>query len=298
MTLGGLYAFLLTRLSKGPVDEYYMKFTQPADGLVLGLSRADQGVVPEIVADSLLPSDQEFRMVNFAMNQTFYGRAYLEAIRKKLREQTREGIFILSVNPGSFTASKGFNPDEIQKFDEKTILGKLSEVSADPNYDYLSCCYGSSLYNVIYNTSVWDHFVFHADGWNEVVLKTSQSTISEGDIRHWTALNLRFYKLKLKTEEFNPYRLEYLVKTIDFLKSRGKVYMVRMPAAADIIALENEQWSQFDILMDSVAQEEEIAYLNFTLTPDIYMTYDGSHLFSQSARKFTADLAFKIKSLN
>ncbi|QBA63875.1 hypothetical protein [Muriicola soli] len=295
LLLFGAYATMLNQLSKGPVDEYYTKFTQKADGLILGLSRADQGIVPKILSDSLVRSDKSFQMVNFAMNQSFYGEIYLNSIRKKLDDKTENGLFILSVNPGAFTAPKEFDDEEIKKFDEKTILGKLKVFTEKPNYDYLSCCYGSSLYNVFFNTSIWDHFVFHEDGWNEVVLNTSRKTITEEDMKHWSELNLRFYKIKLKTEEFKQNRLEYFVKTISLLKDKGEVFLVRMPAAKEILSLENERWDSFDRQMDSIAMHKNVPYLNFIQDSEKYKTYDGSHLYSESARQFTSDLVVRIR---
>ena len=76
--LSATYLLLVHKLSQGYVDMYYPKFTQPGGSLVLGLSRADQGIDPSLLREELRPADFAAPFVNFASNQSYYGEVYPE----------------------------------------------------------------------------------------------------------------------------------------------------------------------------------------------------------------------------
>ncbi|PRX55274.1 hypothetical protein [Flagellimonas meridianipacifica] len=290
----GLYLLTVVKLSDGFVDMYYPKFTQEAGSLVLGLSRADQGIDPVVLEETLEPFQINKPIINFATNQSFYGEVYLEAIQKKLAKNTTNGIFILSVSPGSFTGPKNMGPKKIRAFDERMVIGKTDNFTTSPNYNYIINCYGQSLYNSIYNTNTWGHLVSHDNGWNQVKLIAGKDTIKERDIANWKSENLIFYNKKSQTESFKDSRFEQFLKTISFLKKKGKVFLVRIPADPDVLAFENSRWSDFDSRMERVANTYNIPYLNYSKQTSAVKTYDGSHMESNSAKKFTKMLAERI----
>lgn len=284
--LVSIYAMLINKLSQGPVDELYYKFTQKSDGLILGLSRADKGIVPAILSDELNPN-LHTTITNFASYQSFYGETYLKSIKSKLEDSNGKGIFILAVGPGSFSAPSGMTKEQIKNLDEKTAFGKVSNFTQAPNYDYLTCCYAYPLYNIFFNNAQWENLVSHQDGWNEVPRVTETRSITDSDIRHWTELTLRFSKQKIKKSDYSEYRFNYFLETISFLKNKGTVYLVRLPISNTVLQLENESWKEFDSKMENVATEYNIPYFSYTTHPNDYMTYDGSHLLSKSAIEFT-----------
>lgn len=296
-TLGAAYLFLVNRLSQGYVDMYYPKFTQPGGSLVLGLSRADQGIAPSLLGEELQPGSFAAPFVNFASNQSYYGEVYLEAIRKKVPAGVANGLYILSVTPGSFTAPKRAGEQELIQMDEHSIMGKTGDFTSRPNYDYIVNCYGQALYNSLHNRTAWENLISHDDGWNEVRMRSGENTIRERDMASWKAQNLNFYKRKIRTEAVREHRKEYLGKTIDFLKGHGTVVLVRLPADPDIIHLENATWEGFDGDMERTAGRHGIRYLNYSEGLDGMQTYDGSHLASESARKFTRILAADIRRI-
>lgn len=295
--MGISYLFLVDKLSQGPVDMYYSKFTQQGENLILGLSRADQGIVPSILEEELKSEFLADDYVNFASNQSFYGEVYLNAVKEKIDPDIENGLFILSVSPGSFTGPKKSGEKEIVKMDTYSIMGKTDDFSSNPNYEYIMNCYGEPLYNALFKNISWENLISHDDGWNEVRMVSGQMNIDSQDIDFWKTQNLSFYNRKLRTENPKAHREKSFELTIKFLKKHGLIFMVRLPADADIIALENENWVNFNQQMEGIAREHHIHYLDYSEGFEGFKTYDGSHMPSESARIFTRLLATDIKAI-
>ncbi len=296
MVLMGFYSYFVHKLSQGYVDWYYNKFTQEAGGLIMGLSRADQGIAPYILEKELEEFDMGQPIVNFATNQSSFGKVYLNAIQKKLKGTSDNGLFILAISPGSFTAPEGMGVENILNFDKKTVMGKINNFTSAPNYDYITNCYAQPLYNVFY-PNTWQYHMPHLSGWNEVKAQTESDTITKSDISHWKSLTLRKYRQKIKIERISQYRIDSFVDIIQYLKTKGKVFVIRLPADSDIIAMEDDLWGEFDKKFDSISKKHQVLYLNYSKLPNEYKTYDGSHLISKSAKKFSYKLSRDISKI-
>ncbi|MCK0156864.1 hypothetical protein MWU65_06710 [Cellulophaga sp. F20128] len=286
------------KISTGYVDENYPKFCQEAGGLILGVSTASQGISPQILEDELQEFKFEKPIVNFAINfeQSQYGDIYLNSVKNKLKKQHQKGLFILTVTPASFTTTKNLDEKALRKLDQEKILGKISNFSKAPNFDYISNCYPISLYNAIYPTNKWDNLVVHANGWNEFKLKSNSYTVTKEDLTLWKKQTLEFQTKFIKTQEFSKLRLQSFVETINFLKEKGDVFIVRMPLTAEMLALEDEKWKNFDAQFDSIAKTENVPFLNYSQKELGFNTYDGTHLVSESAKEFTSLLSKDIKN--
>ena len=98
------------------------------------------------------------------------------------------------------------------------------------------------------------------------------------------------------TDEKSQYRIDSFIKLIQFLKEKGHVFIIRIPADADIIEFENDIWQGFDKEFDSITKKHNVPYFNYSNKSNEYKTYDGSHLESESAKKFTKQLSLDIKN--
>ncbi|PIA77529.1 hypothetical protein BFR04_08805 [Gaetbulibacter sp. 4G1] len=291
----GLYCFFIDKLSKGYVDEYYNKFTQEAGGLIIGLSRANEGISPYILEEELKDNLKNTKpIINFAINEAHFGKIYHESINKKMLK-TNNGLFIISISPGNFTAPYGLDENQIYEFDKKLKMGKINNFTSSPNYDYIINNYGLPLYNTLHELDKWNHRTSHNNGWNEVILKSPNNTITDKDIAYWKSLNIKFYNDKAKHEKVAAYRHKWFIKTIKELIGKGNVFLVRMPSDMDILKLENNYWDEFDSEMDSISNFYGVPYFNYSNKSSEYKTYDGSHLESESAKKFTKQLCLDIK---
>ncbi|MDO5971136.1 hypothetical protein Q4Q35_15110 [Flavivirga aquimarina] len=295
ITFIAVYLFFVDKLAKGFVDPHYNKFTQEAGSLILGLSRANVGISPFVIEEELKKYGFfDKPLVNFAFNEAHFGEVYYNVIKKKIK--TNNGIFIISISPGNFTAPSGLNDEKVFEYDERLTLGKVDNVTSSPNYNYIMNAYGAPLYNGLHNLDQWNHRISHQNGWNEIKLKNNHNIITDKDIEHWKSLTVKFYNEKIKLEQLSTYRYNYFIKTIEYLKTKGKVFLTRMPSHTDLLKFENEHWGRFDFEMDSIANLHDIPYLNYSKQSNNYKTYDGSHLESESAKRFTKRLATDIKT--
>src|SRR5690606_31155919 len=191
--LAGSYLFLVDKLSEGHVDMNYPKFTQEAGSLIIGLSRADQGIDPEILESHFLSPGFNGPLINFASNQSYFGETYLNAIKKKLNADPGKRIFIVAVSPGSFSGPVGFGAKGIETMDKNTPIGKTKDFTSNPNYSYIMNCYGNGLYTALINERGWENLTSHANGWNEISLESKSSPITPALIGDWKKQNLAYY---------------------------------------------------------------------------------------------------------
>lgn len=293
-----VYLFFVNKLSKGYVDQYYNKFTQESGSLILGLSRADQDIAPQVLKNELSDLSFDMPITNFAMNlnHSAYGALYLQGIKEKLNPKLKKGLFILSVSPGAFTTPLKLENDAVFEMDKKGIIGKTTNLKNSPNYDYIINNYEHPLYNSLINFTSWSHLKAHKNGWNEVVLISNLDSITKKDIRFWKTQTINYYMKKKESQEVSKYRVDGFIETVKYLKTKGEVVIVRLPADADIIDFENSFWQTFNQEMDSIAKVYKIPYFNYTKQSNQYKTYDGSHLESVSAKAFSKQLSLDIKT--
>ncbi|MBR9853728.1 MAG: hypothetical protein GYB37_04005 [Algicola sp.] len=291
--LASAYLFMVNKLSEGYVDMYYPKYTQHAGGLVIGLSRADQGIDPKTIVENLeLKTD--LPLINFAANQYYYGEVYLEGIKQKLKHGSGNGLFILSVSPGSFTGPIGFGTKGIKEMDGKTAMGKAEDFNSDPNYSYIINCYGQGLYHALFAQRAPGNMITHDNGWNEILTSGSDFVLSDALKMDWKRQNLDYFQRRLPKEETKDYRWEWFGKTIEYLRDKGQVVLVRMPADKEVFDFENSNSLNFDRSMDSIIKIHQIPYLDYSKNSSYFETYDGSHLHSGSAIQFSTQLAKDI----
>ena len=296
LVLLGTYFFFINKLSNGIVDENYYKFTKEAGGLIIGQSRANQGIDPKIIEEKLSNRGFNFPIVNFAFDgyQSFYGKVYLNAIKEKIKKGNKNGLFIISVNPGSFSVQKNMKNDSLLQMDDNLMLSKLTSFKSNPNYNYLINYYSNSLYNTLLKEDGPSNLIVHKNGWKELKQETKSNSFKESDIKQWKNETINNYSKLIKTKAVNKTRYNYLIETIIYLKQKGEVFLVRIPTDNDITDLENNNWKKFNQEFDSISNSHNIHFLDYS---DLKVkTYDGSHLFSESAKKFTNILTDDIKA--
>ena len=107
-------------------------------------------------------------------------------------------------------------------------------------------------------------------------------------------LNL-YRKVHLRKAKISTKRIEYLVKTINYLKEYGDVYIVRLPVHPELMQIENELMPNFDRLIDeAITQSND--YLDLTNQNEKYTYIDGNHLFKDSGKEVSELIANWIKN--
>jgi len=299
LVLIGCYYFFMGQLSRQFVNDNYAKFTHQSPSLIIGLSRAHNGISPGILDSALQSIPHEGGFLNFAFekSQSPYGKVYLEAIKKKVPKHTTRGIFILGVSPASFTAPVRFTTaDEINKNDQQSLVGKISELNKNPNFEYIRKGYGGSLYRGLFPHNPQITTVFHDNGWEEFKRSSKNYLVSDEDVAKWTSQTMGGYKrvMKERPEVVSEFRLKNFNEIISFLKQHGQVFVVRMPIDPLVLGMETQWWKEFNTEMTLISAAKDVPYFDFSDATQ-YKTYDGSHLSSKYAKEFSVHLAEDIQ---
>lgn len=298
--LTGVYFFALWQLAQGQVDYFYAKFTNQASSMIIGISRANDGIAPNVIEQNFGKNEIDYPILNFAFTNQIsdYGPVYLNAIKKKMLPQTKNGLFILEINPGSLSILKSQPDTESTLEKDQSFLSDLRHFNHHPNFEYIRKMYSHSLYKGFKKSRRIDVMRYcHPDGWQEVMEKNEFYEVSEDEISEWTEMKL--HEINSTKDYYKPSlaRIKYLEETIKYLKNFGKVYLVRFPISSDHLEIEQSSWPEFNSQIEETARKNQVAYLDYSKYGTQYPTYDGSHLFGHSAKAFTQKLCDDIKLL-
>lgn len=272
--------FIVFTLADGSSDPFYIRFTtRKQHSLILGTSRAAQGIHPDIL-EEVLPGKSFFNF-SFTITSSPYGPLYLKSIRNKLDPETRNGIFILSVDPWSISSNSKL-PNDTTGFKEKWHFLSLSPwVNLNPNIPYLVNFFGKPYYTLLWkeNTSMF----LHNNGWLEVSIGMDSSSIRKNIDR-----KIKIYKKNnLPNFKYSEVRFEYLIKTIVFLKQHGDVYMVRLPVHPRMMEIDNQLVPDFNEKMNLISKTTTTPYLDLTGLNDSLIYTDGNHIYKESGKIIT-----------
>lgn len=272
----------------GYVDYFYVKFTSgPQRSLILGDSRAFQGIRPDLL-DAETGRKFEGNTYNYAftMGQAAYGDAYLESVRRKLDLDTKNGLFILTVQPWILSERTSDDVQNGKFFESDLPPHNMRFPNMNPNLEYF------------FRNQDFFHFkaVFrkvtrtHENGWLEErhvkKSKDEQTRLLEVSISQYEG-----FAQKWKPSD---YRMKKLAETVRFLKNHGKVVLVRMPVSRDIVDVERSYWKDFDSEISGIAKSLDASYLDYSGRADDFVTYDGIHLDKENIDKFSTILGTDI----
>lgn len=293
-----VHGITLLLFANGKIDASYLKFTTSRQhSLVLGNSRAAQAVVPDVFDEYLHGLDFQGPLFNFgfSLSTSPYGPYYLESIKRKLDTTTTRGLFILSVDPWSISRDAILTSDNPAHYNEsRTFPYNVRFANVNPNLEYLIKNYYKGWGDmIIANTIRTVQAELHPNGWLEITIPMNKKRHKQrirGKVKLYREQN--FY---VKT--YSPTRLDYLKKTIQYLKQYGEVFLVRIPLDAGLAEVEHEYLPEFDELMEACSSELNVPYLNYFGDNSLYQTTDGNHLYKESAKIFSKKLAEDIKRM-
>lgn len=279
---------VLGSYADGNTDDNYMHFAvKKPHNLILGDSRGSQGVVPGVLKNKLSKD-----IDNFSLNivESPYGQVYFKAIKRKLNPETQDGIFILTVSPWNLSVSKGAKSEK--DFPEvKSPLNEMYFYDIAPNYEYLLRRYTRSWFKIYTERAEVErsNTFLHEDGWLEVNVNMNKDSVA---IR--THKKEVFYRELVKTVTLSQDRLKALNEIINYLRTKGKVYLVRIPTSEGLTVLENEKYPHFNRLIKDIARKQNVKFFDFSKDYHNYDYTDGNHLYKESSKKFTAQIADSI----
>lgn len=281
---------VLGSYADGNTDDNYMHFTaEKPQNIILGDSRGSQGIVPSVLKDKL-----SAKFDNFSLNiaHSPYGKVYLKALKRKLDPDTRNGIFILTVSPWNLSLNKSIK-NEKDFPEEHSPLNDMHFYNWSPNYEYLLKHYSRSwfkLYTERAEAGKSNTFL-HQDGWLEVTVSMNKDSVAARTVR-----KVEGYKIVAKETDLSHERLKAFNEIISYLRTRGKVYIVRIPASKDLMEIENEKYPQFSKLLQDIARKQNIHFFDFSKSYEDYDYTDGNHMYKESGKKLTSQIADSIKA--
>ncbi|ULC58275.1 hypothetical protein MBM09_10120 [Flaviramulus sp. BrNp1-15] len=286
----GIISLILIKYG-GYVDYFYEKFTTPkANSFILGDSRSMQGIQPKVFSDYYFSSnDYELPIMNysFTISQIAYGPLYKESIKRKLNQNTKNGLFIITVNPWILSSREGYTEEKGEFFEANMPPHNMRFTTHNPNFEYLIKNFNYFHFKSIIRRSS----KMHKDGWLE------ESNLPKDSImlNSWKKNQIRLYSDFASKWKKSNFRLKSLEELIEYLDNYGDVVLLRMPIDEKLISIENEFWFNFDENIQSIASKMNVEYLNFVKN-NKYKTYDGNHLDKYGGVDFTRDLCDSISS--
>jgi hypothetical protein len=269
------YLIIFCLIPAGKIGDVYPRVITPRQhSLVIGTSRAAQGIDPDILNERLREVYPAGDLYNFAfhIDETTYNEIYFSAIMKKLTADRGHGLFILSVDPWAFKR-------------DNQILGEvdLHSVSVNPNLEYLV-----RFFNRTWISPLPTHVYVNSSGRSVVTgVKRNPSMI---------ASKLQTYREMALHYAYDEASERVFVRLIDSLKSRGDVYAVRMPVAPEMVALEDSVMPDFSTRISELVQSHGAVYLDFIR--ESFDTNDGNHLTKEEGDRFSELLAERIRAIH
>lgn len=289
LPLATLYGVFL--LENGTADPFYQRFTTPKQSaLILGNSKAAQGIIPDVLDQKLFQKfGSKIYNYSFTVYNSPYGPVYLESLTNKLDEKSKVGYFVVTVDPWSIS-SDIIDPNNSDHFEEKDLfLAAIKNVCSHPNLTYFIHWFDLSFYEIILMRFKNDLSKLHDNGWYETT-----GDMNENAVLKRREFMVNFYGDFLNKYSYSEERFKFLQKTIKFLKTKGPVYLVRMPLHQDILEVENKLDPNFNSKMDSLAEQINVPYFNFEENDNRWVFKDGLHLTVESAKDFSSELSQRI----
>ncbi len=282
-----IFAILIVfSLVDGYDDPFYLRFTSPKQSsLILGSSRSAQGIRPDAL-NTILNRDDIYNY-SFTNFHSPFGKVYFESIKNKLAQNSVNSIFIISVSPYSISNKEGVDLNNYQFREEKSILND-TPVNKYPNFNYLLKHYDRQYYTIFLKN---EKMRLHKDGWLEINIPMDYNSV-----KNRTEKKIAFKAKDIQKWKFSSYRLDFLSKTINYLKKYGKVFLVRAPIAQGMQNIENIIMADFEDKMNQLSTDSGVEYISFVKDSKDFNYTDGNHLDKESAYVFSKQIAKWIKS--
>jgi hypothetical protein len=285
---GGSFLLILCQ-ADGRSDAFYLRFTTTTQtNLIIGTSRAAQGLQPQIL-DEILQKEAPFFNYAFTSAQSPFGPVYFNSIQKKLDTTKRNGTFIVTVDPWTICSATK-NPNDSASFREADLaLANTENVNQKPNWGYLYHNFGGKYHQILFPART--KMYLHEDGWLEVTLRRDTATINKRTLR-----KMKDYRFNvLPKYKFSSLRLQYLVKTIQYLNNYGDVFLVRIPVSEEMMRIENKLMSDFDSkIKEAILLSKD--YLDLTKENSSFTYTDGNHLYKRSGAVVSKKVANWLKN--
>ena len=304
----GIVALLhvgLAFLADVTTDDYYLKFSSPKQSsLILGTSRAKQGIIPSVLSSAIENKTLSFFNFSFTLKSSPFGLVYYNAIKEKVDLESKDGCFIVTVDPWSISEKIS---DVNKTPDSLSVLFGLSDFTSKPNFKYLFKQFPHGWGRILLNRIEKPILKYYSGQLNSSMTGSFSVLDQDGWLDVYTSLDSAFVKRK-EVEMFKTYRhksiyrtcsesrIEYLDTIIEFLANHGDVYLVRLPVHKEMRSIEQQYMPDFNQKISKALLKSK-GYLDFSTLDNQYRYTDGNHLTKTSAGEVTQDIGKWISGL-
>jgi len=258
------------------------RFLKPEHNVVLcGDSRVYRGLSPAAMGSAL----PDLKIVNFGYSAGGLDRLMLKSAEALLDPEAKVRIIVLGVTPSSLTPAAAEN-EQYLSIMRKPFSEVFESVFFLPVKTFLTPIFPRDVINLFSGTKTKSngyHKIFYDDGW----------------VASW-------YDVPRPEEQLSSYRARFascrvssdlcrdVLQVVREWRSRGiQTIGYRPPATRAMVALEDSMSGFREAEFIQEFRNAGGIWLSFNL--DDYVSYDGSHLDADSAKKLSRDLAEKIR---
>lgn len=281
---------VLGTFADGNTDDNYRHFAVPKpQNIILGDSRGSQAVIPDVLQAKLSGTFD-----NFSLNvvESPYGKIYLEALKRKLDPETKNSVFILTVDPWNLSLNKNVKSEK-EYPEEHSPLKNMHFYNWSPNYEYLLKNYSRSWFKIYLEREETgkSNTYLHKNGWLEVNVDMNKDSVAVREKN-----KIEFYNKLAAENTLSVERIKAFKQMINYLKPKGKVFIVRIPASKSITEIENKKYPDFSKLMNEIANKNSVKFFDFSASYDKYLYTDGNHMYKESGKVFSSQIADSIRA--
>ena len=286
-------------------DDYYLKFSSPKQSsLILGTSRAKQGIIPSVLSSSIENRNLSIFNFSFTLKSSPFGLVYFNAIKQKIDLESKDGCFIVTVDPWSL--SKKIS-DVNKTPDSLSVLFGISDFTSQPNFKYLFKQFPHGWGRILLNRIEKPILKYYSSQLDSSLTGAFSMLDNDGWLDVYTPLDSAFVKRK-EAEIFESYRnksnyqtgsesrIEYLDTIVEFLSNHGKVYVVRLPVHKKMLSIEQQYMPDFNNKISNALLKSK-GYLDFSTLDNEYSYTDGNHLTKTSAKEVTQHIGEWISGM-
>ena len=286
-------------------DDYYLKFSSPKQSsLILGTSRAKQGIIPSVLSSSIENRNLSIFNFSFTLKSSPFGLVYYNAIKQKIDLESKDGCFIVTVDPWSL--SKKIS-DVNKTPDSLSVLFGISDFTSQPNFKYLFKQFPHGWGRILLNRIEKPILKYYSSQLDSSLTGAFSMLDNDGWLDVYTPLDSAFVKRK-EAEIFESYRnksiyqtgsesrIEYLDTIVEFLSNHGEVYVVRLPVHKKMLSIEQQYMPDFNNKISNALLKSK-GYLDFSTLDNEYSYTDGNHLTKTSAKEVTQHIGEWISGM-
>lgn len=266
--------FILIKYYGPYIDPFYKRFTNyHHGGIIIGTSRAAQAIEPSCFGDSTYN-------FSFTVKLSPFDSTYFKLIKKyhPLSTYDSRRLHIISVDPWGLWTYQNQPEEMINPSFEKLLTTPVS----DPNYHYIY--HFVPLLKAFGYAIKLKHFV--NSGGRYVVTMDSADINTD---KTYIASKIAFYTRKKEYLQgyLSNKRLGILEQLIDYLKTDGKVVLVRLPVHQQMFEIEQTMAPDFDQLIQASSNKKQVQYLNLMPYRDQFLYTDGNHIWNGHSKRLS-----------